>query len=356
MNILTLIFACFALIGAVDSVTGNHLKLGPEFEKGIQLAGTVILAMLGILCLTPVISDVIAPVIVPVCEFLHIDPSVIPGMLIANDMGAAPLARELSNNALLSGYNGLVMSSMMGCTITFTIPTALRMVKKEQHPDALLGILCGISTVPVGCFVSGLVAKIPLITLLIDLIPLLIFAGIIILGLLKAPGLSVKIMNIFGKLIFALITVGLGLAIFRCLTDFEILKGMAPAQDYFEMLFELIFCMAGVFPLVKVVSFLLKRPLGFISKKIGINETASLGLITTLASSTPVFGMTQDMNRKGVILNLAFSVSAAFILSDHLVYTMMFDKSFVPAMVAGKLAAGITSLFIANFIAKKGEQ
>lgn len=353
MNILTFIFSCFALLGVADSITGNHLKLGEEFEKGIQLAGTVILAMLGILCLTPVISDFIAPVVVPVCELLHIDPSVIPGMLIANDMGGAPLAAELLSNEQLAHFNGLIMSSMMGCTVTFTIPTSLRMIDRSQHKDAMLGILCGVSTVPLGCLVSGIIAGIPFLTLIIDLIPLTLFAVIIMIGLLKAPKLSVKIMSVFGKVIFALITAGLGLAIFRFLTGVEILRGMAPAEEYFEMLFELIFLLSGVFPFVKAVSFILKKPLSFISKKVGINESASLGLVTTVASSTPTFGLVRDMNRKGVILNLAFSVSAAFLLSDHLAYTMMFDESLVPALIAGKLVAGVSSLFVADFIANK---
>lgn len=355
MNILTLIFAFFALLSAVDSIIGNRLKLGEEFEKGIQLAGTVILAMLGILCLTPVISDVIAPVVVPVCGFLHIDPSVIPGMLIANDMGAAPLASELSSNQQLAHFNGLILSAMMGCTVTFTVPTALRMIDKQQHKDAMLGILCGISTVPIGCLISGITAGIPFLTLIVDLIPLTLFAVIIIIGLLKAPKLSVKIMGIFGKIIFAIIMAGLGLAIFKFLTGVEILPGMAPAEEYFEMLFELTFLLSGVFPLVKVISFLLKKPLSFISRKAGINDTASLGLLTTLASAAPTFGLVRDMNRKGVILNLAFAVSAAFLLSDHLAYTMMFDKTLVPALIVGKLAAGISSLFVAAFISNKNK-
>mgnify|MGYP002516412304 CR=1 FL=1 len=40
----------------------------------------------------------------------------------------------------------------------------------------------------------------------------------------------------------------------------------------------------------------------------------------------------EKMDRKGIVLNMAFAVSAAFVLGDHLAFTMMFDASFAPAM------------------------
>lgn len=352
MDFLILIFAAFAVLGVIDSIFGNRFGLGAEFEKGIQLAGTLTLAMLGMLCLVPVISGLISPVIVPLAEALHLDPSIFAAMLIANDMGGAPLAVSLAADERMGLYNALVTSSMMGVTVSFTIPTALKMIPKEHHPDAMLGILCGVCTIPVGCVAGGLAAGLPVIALLLNCLPVIIFAAVIALGLVKAPALSVKILTVFGKGIYALIMAGLGLGLFDYLTGIEILPGLAPAEDSFEMLLNLAFLLSGVFPFIKVLSALLKKPLAALSKQIGINDIAALGLLTSLASSTPTFGLVEKMDRKGIVLNMAFAVSAAFVLGDHLAFTMMFDASFAPAMIAAKFSAGIAALIVGHFAAK----
>ncbi len=86
MFILKLIFAVFALIGAIDRITGKHLKLGDEFEKGILSTGPLAIAMVGMITVAPAIGNVFASILTPVASFLHIDLSFIAGF-IANDMG-----------------------------------------------------------------------------------------------------------------------------------------------------------------------------------------------------------------------------------------------------------------------------
>ena len=353
MEYLILVFAVFAVLGVIDAIFGNRFGLGAEFEKGIQLAGTLTLAMLGMLCLIPVLSKLLSPVILPAAEFLHLDPSVFSAMLIANDMGGAPLSAELAADKQMGLYNGLVTGSMMGVAVSFTIPAALKMIPKERHADSMLGILCGVCTIPVGCIAGGLAAGLPVLPLLINCIPVALFAAVIALGLIKAPDLSVKLLTYFGKGIYALIMVGLGLGLFQYLTGISILEGISPAEEHFAMLFHLTFLLSGVFPFIKVLSTVLKKPLAALSKVIGINDIASLGLLTTLASSTPTFGLVEKMDRRGTVLNMAFTVSAAFVLGDHLAFTVMFDASFAPAMIAGKFAAGIAALIVAHFAVKR---
>lgn len=56
MGVLEIIFGIFAIVGALDKITGNHLKLGEEFEKGIESTGSLVLAAVGMITLTPTIS------------------------------------------------------------------------------------------------------------------------------------------------------------------------------------------------------------------------------------------------------------------------------------------------------------
>jgi ethanolamine transporter len=61
----------------------------------------------------------------------------------------------------------------------------------------------------------------------------------------------------------------------------------------------------------------------------------------------------KDMDDKGTVLNSAFAVSAAFTFAGHLAFTLANNPDFVVSVIIGKLIAGITALFVANFIYNK---
>ena len=133
MNFVSLIMVFFSVLGAIDRIIGNRFGLGKEFEKGVMVIGSLALSMIGMIVIAPFIADILSPVIDFLVRYTPIDPSIIPSLLFANDMGGAPLAKEISSNSQFGYFNGLVIASMMGATISFTIPFSLEVVKKEQH-------------------------------------------------------------------------------------------------------------------------------------------------------------------------------------------------------------------------------
>ncbi len=348
--------AVFAVIGALDKITGNHLKLGDEFEKGILTLGPLSLSMIGMMTIAPALSNLLLPVITPVAKLLNFDPSALAGILIANDMGGAALADGVATDPLLGSFHGLCVASMLGATVSFTIPVALRSSKKENHDDVLLGLLCGIATIPVGCFVSGLVMGIKPLTILLNLSPAILISAIIILGLLKFRKITVKIFSIFGKFITILITAGLALGIFQQLTGKVILKNTAPIMESASTVFTICITLAGTFPLIAIISKLLKKPLSALGKKLDLDDTSVVGLIATLANSIATMESADRMNRKGRILNLAFAVSAAFVFGDHLAFTLSYNDKHIVAVIVGKLVAGATALVLASILYKKSNK
>ena len=353
MDTVTIIILVFALLGALDRVLGNKFGVGKEFEQGFMLLGTMALTMIGMIVISPLIADLMGPVSGFVSEKLHIDPSIIPASLFANDMGGAPLAVEMTQSEKLGLYNALVVSSMMGCTVSFTIPFALGMVKREQHRELLLGLLCGIVTIPVGCFVSGLVYGLPIVVLIVDILPLLLFSLIIALGLIFLPDLCVKIFAVFGVFIKILITVGLALGITEFLLDREIIKRLATFEEGVMVCANAAVVLAGAFPFMCIVSKLLKKPLNAVGRRIGIDEYSTLGIISSIVTSATAFGMMDRMNKKGTMLNSAFAVSGAFVLGSHLAFTLAFDASMLVPVLLGKVVSGIASLGVANIIFNK---
>ena len=158
---------------------------------------------------------------------------------------------------------------------------------------------------------------------------------------------------VFGKVITALITVGLALAIVWELTGVQLLPGMTPVEEGFQTVGAIALVLAGAFPLVHAVTKLLKKPLLKLGKLLGINDTAAAGLIATLANSIPTFGMVKDMDRRGKVVNIAFAVSAAFVFGDHLGFTAGFAPEMLLSMIAGKLTGGIAAVALAKLLTKE---
>ncbi len=349
-EIITWIMVYFSVLGAVDRIFGSPFGIGKEFERGIMLLGTMALSMIGMIVISPLIAELLKPALEAMANVLPIDPSIVPATLFANDMGGASLSKDLAMNEQIGLFNGLVVSSMMGATISFTIPVALGMVKKEQHKEVLLGLLCGIVTIPAGCLIAGVIAGIPILSLLLNLLPLVIFSGIIAVGLMKFPDLCVKIFSIFGVIIKILITIGLAVGIFTSLTGAEFTKHLDTYEEGIRIVANAAAVMTGAFPLVFIVSKLLKKPLALLGKKLHINDTSATGLLSSLATNMTTLDMMKDMDQKGVVLNSAFMVSAAFTFAGHLAFTLSFDPSWISYVIIGKLISGILAVVVAMFI------
>lgn len=352
MNFVSVIMLVFSMIGAFDRIIGNKLGLSKEFEKGFMLLGNMSLSMIGMIIISPLIADSLSPVFDFVLDVLHVDPSIIPASLFANDMGGAPLSKEIASDESVGMFNALVVSSMMGCTVSFTIPYALGIVEKRMHKSVFLGFLCGIVTIPVGCIAAGLLTNIGLKAFAINLLPLVLLSGIIAVGLILCPSVCVKIFSVFGIIIKTLITVGLALGIFRFLSGKELISGLATIEEGAAVCLNAAIVMTGAFPLMNIISRLLASPLKALGARIGVNSSSALGIVSSLATSMTTFEMMKDMDEKGVVINSAFAVSGAFTFAGHLAFTLAFDPAYIMPMIVGKIVAGFTAILLSILIYK----
>ena len=352
-EIIIWVMAAFALLGAADRIFGNRFGIGKEFEEGILAMGSLAMAMIGIISLAPVLASVLRPVIVPVYRFLGADPAMFAGTILANDMGGGSLAQELTDNPQAALLGGVLTGSMLGATIVFTIPVAMGILSEADRAAIGKGILCGIVTIPVGVLAGGLVAGFPIGMVLRNLIPIVLIGALIAIGLWKAEKWMIKGFAVFGKAVIAIITVGLVSAIIQSLTGFTIIPGIAPIEEGFLTVGSIAIVLAGAFPLVYVITKLLKKPLLKLGRLLHINDIAAAGLIASLANSIATFGMVKDMDSRGKVVNIAFAVSAAFVFGDHLGFTAGFAPEMLPAVIVGKLSGGITAIAVALLLTKK---
>lgn len=337
----------FAALGALDRIFGSRFGLGEKFEEGIMAIGALSISMVGIIALAPVIANLLKPVIVPVFGLLGADPAMFAGSILANDMGGAPLAQALALNEDAGNFGGLIVGAMLGPTIVFTIPVALGIIREEDRKYLATGVLAGVITIPIGSLAGGLAAGYSFTMVLKNLIPIIIFAVLIALGLWKFESAMVKGFTYFGKFVVAVITLGLGVGIIEQLTGIVLIPGMNPIGEGFEVVADIAIVLAGAFPLVYVITKVFKKPLMGLGKVLGMNEVAAAGLVASLANSIPMFGMMRDMDDRGKVLNVAFAVSAAFVFGDHLGFTAGFNQDMIFPMIVGKLVGGITAVIAA---------
>lgn len=352
MNALTIVILMFALTGAVDYLIGNKFGIGKEFEKAFSLFCPMALSMLGMIVIAPAIGAWLTPLFDGFYKLFGIDPSIIPASLFANDMGGMTLAQTVCKAEDIGNFNAFIVSSMMGCVISFTIPFSLGIVRKEQHKELFFGLLCGIVTVPIGCFVAGLLCKLDPLMLLIDLLPLVVLSLIVGTGLICLPKLCIKGFAAFGFVMKALALIGLACAIFTFLTKIEVSPHFDTLENAAFICVNACVTLSGALPLMHIVAKLLHKPLNALGSKIGINGVSALAVLGNLVTNASTFGVMDKMDKKGTALNAAFAVSAAFVFGSHLAFTMAFDNSYVAPMIVGKLVSGICAVFLALLIYK----
>ena len=352
-EIIIYLMVIFMILGAIDRIIGNKFGLGQEFESGIMALGSLALAMVGIISLAPVLANVLRPVILPFYQLFGADPAMFAGSILANDMGGAPLAMELAETRDAGLFGGLIVGSMLGPTLVFTIPVALGILQPEDRPFLAKGVLAGMITIPIGSLVGGLVAGFSIKMILVNLIPIAIFAALIILGLIFAENGMIKGFTIFGKLIVIVITIGLAAAIVEALTGFVVIDGMAPISEGMDIVANIAIVLAGAFPLVYVITKVFRKPLMKLGGLLGMNDVSAAGMVASLANSIPMFGLMKDMDSRGKIINVAFAVSAAFVFGDHLGFTAGFEPDMLVAVICGKLTGGITAVVVAMLLTRK---
>lgn len=352
-RILFILFALFAVAGGVDYIISNRLGLGKAFERGITTMGPLALTMTGMMVLAPLLADLLSPVILPLFNLMGVDPAMFAGSLLACDMGGAPLADRLALDPEGALLGGMVCSSLLGVTVTFTIPVSMGMLKAEDRPYAAKGILCGIITVPLGIFVGGFVAGIAPLKVLLNLLPTLLPALLIALGLWKCERVIIKLFSWFGRIMTAVSVLGLLLALFQKLTGWVLISSLAPVEDAILVVGEIALLLAGAFPMMHLIARLLNRPLLALGRRLGVNAVSVTGLLTTTVNSIATFDTVKDMDPRGKVLNMAFAVSAAFVFGDHLAFAGGWEPEAIPAMMAAKLTAGVTALALALVVTRR---
>lgn len=350
-QIIIYVMAVGVLLGGIDRVIGNRFGLGEQFEEGFNSLGPLALGMVGIMTLAPVIADVLGPVVIPVFTAIGADPAMF-ATILANDMGGYPLAMELAQDEQAGLLAGLIVASMLGCTIVFSIPVGLGLINYEDRPFFAKGLLIGMISVPIGGIAGGFIAGFDARLVLINSIPVTVVAVLFSMGLVFIPKKMIAGSLLFGKFIIIVITIGLAAAAFEQLVGITIIPGMAPIMEAMEVIAVIGIILLGTFPILHLIVKGLDKPLTALGRRLGMDATGAAGIVITLANSIPVYKMMKDMNPKGKVINTAWLVPATAALGDHLGFTAGVRPDMITAVVLGKLIAGVLAIALAVFFCR----
>lgn len=354
-KIVLYIVSIFFVVGIIDYGLGNKFKLGNAFENGIRNMGPLAISMVGILSITPIITDFIIKYLEPITELVGIDPTIISSSFIAIDMGAYNIARGLGESVELTYFSGVLIASILGCTISFTLPLALGIINKEHINILSKGILCGIITLPIGLFIGGILLKLSISTILINLLPIIVLSIIVSLGIYFYPQVTIKSFSYIGKGIVFLGLIGLAIQGFTSITGVILINNLMPIEEALTTVGKISIFLGGAYVMLEMIKRLLNKPLEKIQLKVGLNSCSISALIGSLASAIIVFTTFDELDYRGKVICSAFSVGGAYVLGGQLGYVATEAKEIVLIYILTKLICGTLAILLAIIILKKEE-
>lgn len=117
--------------------------------------------------------------------------------------------------------------------ISFTLPIALTVIRREDTSLFMQGSVWGIVTIPAGVAVGALLTGLPVKELVRNLLPILLLCAGICLALIKAAEATIRVLSVVGNLVriaslvlFGLVMLGLFLPACQIASDTLIFESL----------------------------------------------------------------------------------------------------------------------------------
>lgn len=379
--IVYIIMAC-AVWGLAVSIVNKDHPLGKKFFEGLDTIGTVFLPVAAILASAPFLDSIISQFFGPLYEAVGSDAAMAATTVIATDMGGYELAAAIAATKE-SWIMAMIVGYMGGATIVFSIPVALRILHYEDRKYLALGTISGFMAIPVGVFtacvfialsqpaVRGFVGKnlnatyelaLSFGLILKNLLPLIIISLLLLILLKWKPKALIKGFLIFGnimdftlRIIFVLVMIEYSTGFFSEVFGYwgfdPIMADQTNLYRAAEVACSIGIMLAGAFPFVYILQTYLKKPLALIGRSFHLSVRAITGILAASANVIALLGIVRDLTPEDKIKCIAYSVCAAFLLGDHLLFTDLYQPSLALPIIIGKLVGGCFGILLAAKIA-----
>lgn len=329
------------------------LDWAASLERGICCCGKLIIAMTGFMTLAPVLGEVLAPLVTPLFAAVGADPSALAGMLLQTTPAGAVLAAEMALEPGGRGVQRLLRCLHAGRNRHVHHSHDHAQCGRRRRSAAVYGILIGLLTVPVGCMIGGASGPATRRVLVRNLIPASALSLVlaVLLGFFSRQLL--RPFQLFGKCLVGVSLAGLLLTAAGVLLPVELPERLTPFSQIIPVIGSIALTLGGVFPLLRVVSMLIRKPLGRAARFLGIGQQDITGLLVSAVNIFPTFDMLSDMSHRGILLNTAFMVGASCVLGDHFAFTAQMRPSLVGPVIAAKAISGLLAVAVGAALAPR---
>ncbi len=379
--VLYIIMACCAA-GALASVINPDSGLGKSFHEGLSVLASLFIPVVGLMVSVPFLVIGVNKIFGGLFSLIGADTAIAAATLVPADCGGYALALQLAASPEIT-VMAICVGVMAASTFAFNIPVGLSILEKKDQPYMALGAMSGILAIPFGVFISCFIMWLtkPMVrtefittgeaayqlhmdmgVVLINLVPLILFCGLLAVGLKFFPKIMVKGFMIFGRLLLSVLTLVVAASIIQYYTGFFSAVfgswGFDPAfadeESSFraiELLGAIAMMLTGAFPMVYLIRKFFGEPLSAVGRKIGLDETGSAGLVAGMANGIALFGMIKNMDARSKVITIAFVVCGGYSLGDWIAFNMNFQPNLVIPVFVGQLIGGIIGVIFARLIA-----
>lgn len=342
MNLILFILLCFAALGLLDKMIGNKLGLVSSFDRGIITMGDFMLSVSGFYCIAVAFLNHNAN--------LFENGQMLIASLLAPDLGGYSIVESLSTSEHIIIFCGVLLTSTLGCLISFQLPIFLNELDADDLTDYLKGIMYGIVGLLPVLIICGYLLKIDHFFYLF--LPVLGICAVLILLFFVSFKSLIFILTVFSKFIQC---IGYIFFFLVCLTFFFHFNftNMNLIHDALEIVFQMSIIVCGSLVLCEIVMRKFSKYIKKIGNYLDLDRYSVMGFILSLATSIAMLPLFSKMNRKGKILNSAFSLSGAFVFGGQLGFIARVNASSVMWFIGVKLIAGILAFVLACIFESK---
>ncbi len=339
-NAIMWVLALGAVVGGIDHLLGDRTGLGKRFEEGFQLLGPTALSMAGILCLVPLLSALVQRCLLPLWRWQSVDPSILAGVL-AIDMGGYQLALTSARDPAVGLFSGVIVASTLGCTLSFTVPTGMQLLKGEDRTAFSRGILIGLCALPAALMAGGAAEGLGIYQMFCQCLPVLALSLGLILCMTVFPRAALRGFLLFAQIIRGASILGLIAGSVQYMTGVTLLPDLMPLEDAMSVVVGIGIVLLGSLPAAELLQRALRRPLNWLGRKSGMNQQSLAGLLIGMVSVVPVLVMMPQMDKRGKIVNGACLVGSASALAAHLGFVFSAEADMMLPLLAAKVVGGV---------------
>lgn len=354
MNGIVVTMLIFWVIGFVDYITGYHLRIGQGFVMGFKQVGSMTMIVIGLYTLGVIVVNEHLTGITTFAQYLPFDISVLTSMFLETSMGGYPIAQKIAATPQIANFSGLLVGAGIGCLVCFLMPVLMVSIEKKDISVMIKGLIPGILATPIGLVAGGLLYGMDIVTLTVNMIPVLCVCILLIVGVYQFPNQTQKTLTIIGTVMKIIaqgasmvVILGLFMPVFKLVSD-------EMSKEAIVMALKMTVTLSGGMVLSECILQYEKSQIDKIAKKIEVNAYSILGLIMSLVSPLIMFPLFKYMDKKGKIMNAAFTVMGTYVIGAPMAFVAQVTTSYnVIVFVTAKLIAGIAAIFLACFMAKR---